>query len=355
MPSTAGGSTAAVPTVAVPAGEHSGRVGPLRSAPRFPIVGGADAVAAQHDRRAALGSAQRTALDWRAARFGGPAVESQTRTRPPPYRSGLPASAEPTRRPRRPCPRCGVANDAALRFCRKCGLALSGPVLHDDGPSRPEPAERIPWWRRWFRPGDKTRRAARRAYRHSLPLRYRLVRWVLGLLGVGAIVGAMTVIGQNPVGWVTDRINDLRGSLVQVEGLQAYTAPQGGADPVATSGAADPSGADAAPAAPDTAENVLDNLSDTAWATAWSAANQTNPADAPCVAPSSPSAAGAPGSILIVPSGTLTVREISVAAGRSKVDPGRHAGVATQDRPAGVLRRDLPADHPRPTPTSCSR
>jgi len=148
-----------------------------------------------------------------------------------------------------------------------------------------------------------------------------LVRWVLGLLGVGAIVGAMTVIGQNPVGWVTDRISDLRGSLVQVEGLQAYTAPEGGTDQVTTSGTADPP--TGAAAAPDTAENVLDNLSDTAWATAWSSANQTNPADAPCVAASSPSAAGAPGSILIVPSGTLTVREISVAAGRSKDDPGR--------------------------------
>ena len=191
-------------------------------------------------------------------------------------------------------------------------------MLHDDGLSRPEPAPtRVAWWRRWFRPAPNTRRAARSAYRQSLPLRYRLLRWVFALLGIGALVGGLTLIGQNPVGWVTARINDLQGSLVQVQGLQAYSEPAAGAP---GTGSATPT---TALPTPDTAPNVLDNLSDTAWATAWSASSQLNPAAAPCLSPSTPSPAGSPGSVLIVPAGSVTVRELSVAAGLSKDDSRR--------------------------------
>ena len=208
---------------------------------------------------------------------------------------------------------------------------MKGPSLQDGGAPHPTPPpERVPWWRRWFRPGDNTRRAARSAYRHSLPLRYRLIRWVLAVLGIGAIVGALTLIGQNPVGWVTNRIQDLQGSLVQVSGLRAYTEPDvaatsGNVNPNAgPSGGANPSAPTPVPvAAPDTAENALDNLSDTAWTTAWSADYQTNPADAACVSPAGTSPAGAAGSLLVVPSGAVTVREIAIAAGLSKDDARR--------------------------------
>ena len=267
---------------------------------------------------------------WAAAQFGGSGFEAANRTNRQDARSVaepaplLSAPAEPPAPADGPCPRCGVVNDAALRFCRKCGLALKGPTLHDDGLGRPQPApEPRPWWRRWFRPGDNTRRAARSAFRHSLPLRYRIVRWVLGVLGIGAIVGALTLFQQNPIRWVTDRVNDLRGSLVLVQGLRAYDAPQEGAGQAPPSDAAGP-GTTATPAAgADVAENVLDNRYDTAWSTAWSAANQQDPSNAPCVAPSTPAAAGAAGSILIVPSGPVTVREISISPGRAKSDTRR--------------------------------
>jgi hypothetical protein len=254
-----------------------------------------------------------------AQQFGAQQVGPATGRYPTggtPYPSPLPAAALPPTES--PCPRCGVVNAAALRFCRKCGLSLKSPTLHDDGLGRPEPpAERLAWWRRWFRPAPNTRRAARAAYRHSLPLRYRLLRWVFALLGIGALVGGLTLIGQNPVGWVTARINDLQGSLVQVQGVQAYGEPAAG-----TTGSGTATATTALPA-PDSASNVLDNLSDTAWATAWSAQSQLNPAAAPCVPPSTPSAAGSPGSVLLVPANSLTVREISVAAGLSKDDSRR--------------------------------
>lgn len=262
--------------------------------------------------------------DQRAQQYGPP-----TGSYPQPHHSqGQHGSSSPPPAPavalpptEAPCPRCGVVNDAALRFCRKCGLALKAPTLHDDGLGRPEPApERVAWWRRWFRPAPNTRRAARSAYRQSLPLRYRLLRWLFALLGVGALVGGLTLIGQNPVGWVTARINDLQGSLVQVQGLQAYSEPAAGNTGAPGTGSVTPT---TSLPAPDTASNVLDNLSDTAWATAWSAQSQLDAAAAPCVSPSTPSAAGSPGSILIVPENSLTVREISVAAGLSKDDSRR--------------------------------
>lgn len=222
---------------------------------------------------------------------------------PPPAQSAAPPGPPPPTEG--PCPRCGVVNDAELRFCRKCGLSLRGPVLQDDGARSTPPPERLPWWRKWFRPAENTRRAARAAYRHSMPLRYRMMRWVWGLLGLGAIVGVFYALGQNPVAWVQNQIANFQNSLVQVAGLQAVAEP---ADPNATE---------------NTAQNALDNLSDTAWTTTWTQASQLNPANAPCLSPSTPSAAGAPGSIVIIPSGPTTVREISIAAGLSKGDARR--------------------------------
>ena len=144
-----------------------------------------------------------------------------------------------------------------------------------------------------------------------------------GALGIGAIVGALALFQQNPVRWVTDRVNDLRGSLVAVQGLRAYDAPQVGAGQAPPSGVASPGTTTPSAAGADAAENLLDNRYDTAWSTAWSAANQQDPSGVSCVPPSTPSAAGTPGSILIVPSGPVTVREISISPGRAKSDTRR--------------------------------
>ena len=272
-------------------------------------------------------------------RQGSPPQYQQNQGYPPGPQQGQNYQQGPPQQPYTPpappppptesaCPRCGVVNEAVLRFCRKCGLSLKGPTLHDDGLGLPQaPPERLPWWRRWFKPAENTKRAARAAYRHSLPLRYRLMRYLFALLGIGAIVGGLTLIGQNPVRWVTDRINDLQGSLVQVQGVQAYSDPDAGSSGTIVPPTGTPTSGSAAPTtalpAADTAPNVLDNLSDTAWSTAWTASSAVNPVDAPCVSPSAPAIPGSAGSVLLVPEGSVTVREISVAAGLSKDDSRR--------------------------------
>lgn len=261
---------------------------------------------------------------WPGSGWGGggegPPAQAQP-TEPPAYQ----APPEPLPPNEGPCPRCGVVNGASLRFCSKCGLALRGPTLHDGGGARPQPPpERVPWWRRWFRPGgDNTRRAARAAYRHSLPVRVRIIRWGLALLGVGAIFGALVFIGQNPVGWAMNNWKDLLGKTTQVQGMDAYTQPQPGSatSSTATSSpntAAPTSGSTAGPPV-DTAQNVLDNLSDTAWTVIWSQGLNQQPANVAC---DSPALAGA-SSILLVPSGSATLKKISVAAGLPESDSRR--------------------------------
>ena len=262
-------------------------------------------------------------LPWRGA---GSSDAPPQQAQAPGYQTPPQAPPEPPPPTEGPCPRCGVVNGAELRFCRKCGLALRGPTLHDGGaPRLTAPPERAPWWRRWFRPADNTRRGARAAYRRSLPVRYRIIRWGLALLGIGAIIGAFALIGRNPVGWAVNTWNDVLGKTVQVNNLDAYT------DPNPAEAAGNPGTVTASPGATpslsrpavDTAPNVVDNLSNTAWMTAWSQTSQLNPADAPCVPPSTPTAADGPESILIVPQGSITVRAISVAGGLSKDDARR--------------------------------
>ncbi len=269
------------------------------------------------------------------------------------------APGPPPPPPDAPCPRCGVENNAALRFCRKCGFALKGPTLQQGpGPRPSAPAEKVSWWHRIFGGGQSnTKRAARAAYRHSLPLRYRVLRWVMALAGVAAVVGLLTVLGRNPVGWVTDRIEDLRGELVQVSGLTAYGEPAATATGTATSapgsatgsvagstGAAPAGGAastvpladgsgstgaaTAAGATPDAgagadAGDLLDNRADTAWTTTWSADVQRVAAQATCVSPLTPSGVGAPGSVVLVPQQPVAVRQLTIAAGLPKDDSRR--------------------------------
>ncbi len=251
--------------------------------------------------------------------------------------------------PDAPCPRCGVENATSLRFCRKCGLALRGPTLHQGAAARP-PArvERSSWWSRLFGGSGNTRRAARAAYRRSLPLRYRVLRWVMALAGVAAVVGLLTVLGRNPAGWVTDRIEDLRGDLVQVSALTAYGEPADAARAPATAAttgtgvevpptdAVSVGGVTSATAAPtaatppstgvgaqDPATDLLDNRADTAWVTPWSADVQRVAAQAACVPPQTPTGVGAPGSVVLVPSQPVSVRELSIAAGLPNDDTRR--------------------------------
>ncbi len=171
----------------------------------------------------------------------------------------------------------------------------------------------------------------------------------MALAGVAAVVGLLTVLGRNPVGWVTDRIEDLRGDLVQVSGLTAYgepaatqpasatTAPGGvagstdpvpaggaGSAPDATSGGAQTmAGATPDAASQANAGDLLDNRADTAWTTTWSADVQRVAAQAACVSPLTPSGVGAPGSVVLLPPQPVAVRQLTIAAGLPKDDSRR--------------------------------
>jgi hypothetical protein len=79
------------------------------------------------------------------------------------------------------------------------------------------PASRAPvaargfraWWAGRF---DKRDRAARRAYRRSLPPLYRWRRVLIGFGLVAGLVAGLAVAGNNPVGFVRARYYDLRGT-----------------------------------------------------------------------------------------------------------------------------------------------
>ena len=222
-----------------------------------------------------------------------------------PMRTGdLGGHSDPLEPAAAPCPRCGLTNPLTRRFCGKCGLTLKEPVFDEKTAAVPGQSERVRWWHRWFRPPSGTRRAARVAYRRSLPLRYRLVRWLWGVVGLGAIVGTFAMFDNNPVGWIGDRWADLRGSLTQVEPLRAV------GEPAAT----------ALPGFP--AMNLVDGREDTAWAVTWSAAIASNPARTDCLSPAAPSP-GALSSILLFPEQAVTVRAVTIAAGLYEQDPLR--------------------------------
>jgi len=155
---------------------------------------------------------------------------------------------------------------------------------------------------------------------------------VLALAGVGVLIGGLSVIGRNPVGWAVDRWNDLRGTTIQVTGLQAHTEP----DPAAP-GAAEATGAPAAtssasaPPTPstDAAPLLLDNFANTGWTVPWTATPAPDPLLATCRDPADPTMLGMPPSVVIALPQAVTLNQVAVAAGLPKDDSRR----AEQYRP----------------------
>jgi hypothetical protein len=128
-------------------------------------------------------------------------------------------AAAPTEPVGTPCRRCGTSNPRTRRFCAKCGLYIGEPTSGSDLRAfAPAP---VPWWRRLFRGRPGSERAARQAYRRSLPWPVRMRR-VLILLGVLLLCfGYLRFVGRDPVQWTRHRIDAVRGTLVQVSGVTA--------------------------------------------------------------------------------------------------------------------------------------
>ncbi|TFV77493.1 hypothetical protein E4P39_05815 [Blastococcus sp. CT_GayMR19] len=195
------------------------------------------------------------------ARVAGGLQEPAVRPMDPPPRQTIiqPAAVEPSPSG---CRRCGTANPPELRFCRKCGLEFSPPRQATAWDARPRP--RVPWWRRIFG-GHRTpsERAALRAYRRSLPMRYRLIRIGVALLVLLLLVGAVIAGNRDPIGWAKARWYDFKGTVVPVRDITPTLDPAVDANP------------DFPPSF------AVDGNEASAWATTWTGAGEPEGCGAP--------------------------------------------------------------------------
>jgi hypothetical protein len=160
-----------------------------------------------------------------------------------------PASGSPTPQTMQPggCPSCGQQNDAARRFCSRCGTPLAAAAPRLVAPSRQATDTRRGWWP--F--GDPSARRARRDYRRSLPLFYRWRRVIVTLASLLGISVLVTAIGGHPVDWTKDRWYDLTGATDPITDVTAEEDPPDSADKRYPVG------------------GVVDRSAAGAWATQW--------------------------------------------------------------------------------------
>jgi hypothetical protein len=155
-----------------------------------------------------------------------------------------------------PCPACATPNPVGRRFCSHCGRFIGTPS--DAGALRAFAPPNLPWWRRWLfgRPGSE--RAARTAYRRSLPwpVRMRRALIALGVLLLG--LGYLHFVGRDPVSWARHQVDALRGTLVKVPDVTARA----------------PAGSSPVPDFPATA--AVDGDKDTAWAIPFAGPQQVS-------------------------------------------------------------------------------
>ncbi|MDQ1739217.1 MAG: hypothetical protein QOE53_869 [Pseudonocardiales bacterium] len=189
------------------------------------------------------------------------------------------------------CPRCAMVNPPERRFCGKCALPLDGrPDASVGTPRRSGRQASGPL----ISPRGAAERAARAAYRRSLPLRYRLTRVGVGVGVVALIAALIAVTRHDPLAWSQHRLDDLRNTLVPVDDVTASADPPG-------SVAEDYSAA-----------GVVDGHLETAWAVAFTSAGS---ADLSCG-----TAVGGAALLLSAPE-PVRVRALSVRAGLGTLDP----------------------------------
>jgi hypothetical protein len=167
------------------------------------------------------------------------------------------------------------------------------------------PAPAPSWWQRLRSRGGgdaQRRRQARLDYRRSLDLRFRILRWVAVLGGLGALAAGLGLAGLDPVSGGRDLWRRVFPRDERITGLAA---------------AADPADADRREFA---AAAALDGAPDTAWAAGW----QRDPG-----APPPPACAPAPGTggadaalVLTLPEPT-DLSKVRVQAGLPEGDADR--------------------------------
>lgn len=185
---------------------------------------------------------------------------AEPKARPAPAR---PQRAEPDVAPGGPtCPDCGTANPPGRRFCRRCGTGLPAGAT-------PAPAgagvgaTRRSWWRRFVdrlrgpvgRDGDdegaRPARSARAAYRRSLDVRFRVLRVLAVLAGLGLLAGGLGLVGLNPISGARGLWDRFFPRYERIGELRATVQPEGTIE------------ADFPPGA------AVDGDPSTAWATTW--------------------------------------------------------------------------------------
>ncbi len=200
------------------------------------------------------------------------------------------------------CSRCGTPRVPGRRFCARCALEFDpqqgGRTAWTTGLQRREP-----WWRRLFSRGRSPReRAALRAYRRSLPVRYRVFRVLAALLAAAVVVGAVLAVRGDPVRWLQARWDDVHDNLVTVPLAETRLDPEG------------------ALVYPEFfPESATDGAEESAWATQFTGDDQS----AGCGTPQT--SAG----LLVTFDRVADVRQLRILPGLPESDPVR----ATQHRP----------------------
>jgi hypothetical protein len=220
----------------------------------------------------------------RAPRAGGSVDVADAPDTP---KTPIPAPADPNSTV---CPDCHTANEPSRRFCRRCGFVLRAPVS-----PLPPPVPTRRWWQRWLRRADD---GSATTFGRSLPMRVRLLRVIGVLAALVLALGLFRFVGRDPLAWTRHTINDLRGSLVTVDGLTVRPDPAGDAT------------------AQTAANALVDAHPDTSWSASWT--DPTTGATNLDCGPVGPQSA-----VLITAPRSIRLRAIQLRGGLSTEDQTR--------------------------------
>ena len=241
---------------------------------------------------------------------------------PPDRTTGVPRAAESG-----VCPSCGRENEPTRTLCARCGYVLR-PAATGAEPTATR--RRDTWWSRLFDPQD---RAARRAFRRSLPAKYWWRRAIFSLLGVLVVGGlAAFLLTRDPVQWARGTWFDVRGITDEVQDVQATASPPDSDEPDFE------------------AANAVDSDLESAWATEWT--DDTPDADK-C------GDARGVGALKLTFPAPVELRGLRVSAGLAEDDSDRlrhfrpqEIDVTTSDGTCSRIRLE---DTPEPQPVDVAR